>query len=95
MTIPIQILNNNSNNQYGIKMHNIINTTPKESCGFGGNLPSWEFGLTPEYKRHMQYQFDNIGKLAQLDTVNSPYYTNVTIDPNYLNFIHCIRRNNK
>lgn len=92
--IPIQITNNQNNLQSsnmgpGVAL---INGKPGEACkGFNGNLNSWFYGLSPEYKKKLLHQQNTVGLLAQLDTVNSPYYTNVEVDPSYINFLKNIR----
>lgn len=85
MPIPIQITNLSSR----------INAKPGEYCnGYNGNLSSWEYGLTDEFKQKMIKQYNTVGQLAQYDTVNSPYYTQVQIDPEYIKFLQCIRKTN-
>ncbi len=55
-----------------------INAKPGESCtGYNGNLNSWSYGLNNQFKEKMRKQYASVGKLAQFDTVNSPYYTQV------------------
>ena len=84
MPIPIQI------------NYNRINKNSRVACnGYSGSLPSWEFGLSPEFKERMTRQFNDVGKLAQFETVNSPYYTQVQIDPNYIRFLQEITNCNK
>ena len=96
--IPIQITNNgeplestNMGPGFGL-----INGRPGEACnGFNGNLNSWHHGLNNEFKQMLIREQNNVGRLAQFDTVNSPYYTNVQIDPNYLKFLQGIANCNK
>ena len=65
-----------------------INNKPGADCnGFNGNLNSWYYGLSPEFKNKMINLHNNIGILAQFDTVNSPYYKRVNVDQNYINFL--------
>jgi len=78
--IPIQIIQSNQ-----------INGKPGEYCnGFNGNLNSWEYGLKDEVKQKLIKEYSTIGQLAQFDTVNSPYYTQVQVDPNYIKYLHYI-----
>lgn len=85
MPIPIQITN----------LPSRINAKPGESCnGYNGNLNSWEYGLTDEFKQKMIRQYNTVGQLAQHDTVNSPYYTQVKVDPEYIKFIKYVRKIN-
>lgn len=85
MPIPIQITN----------LPSRINAKPGEYCnGYNGNLSSWEYGLTDEFKQKMIRQYNIVGQLAQHDTVNSPYYTQVQVDPEYIKFLQCIRKPN-
>ena len=85
MPIPIQITN----------LPSRINARPGEYChGYNGNLNSWQYGLTNEFKQKMIKQYNAVGLLAQYDTVNSPYYTQVQLDPEYINLIQCIRKTN-
>ena len=74
----------------------IINERPRYTkYGYNGNLNMWDYGLNPEYKQKLMYQYNNMAKLAQLDTVNSPYYTQVQIDPDYIKFLqNCAKNNN-
>ena len=102
--IPIQILNNKSTNNVSandsIKDSNNwntnesnINMTAAASCGgYSGKLSSWEYGLNPEFKRYMYSQYNKVGELAQFDTVNSPYYSSVKVDINYINYLKCITK---
>jgi len=90
--IPIQITNDKmQSNLQSTNMgpgFGLINGRPGKACkGFNGNLNSWFYGLTPEFKARMENAQNNVGKLAQYDTVNSPYYTQVKIDPNYIRFL--------
>ena len=49
----------------------IINKNP--NCdGYRGKLNSFKYGLKDSYKQNLQYQFNNIGKEAQYNTI-SPY----------------------
>lgn len=85
MPIPIQITN----------LQSRINEKPGKYChGYNGNLNSWEYGLTDEFKQKMIKQYNTIGQLAQYDTVNSPYYTQVQVDKEYMKFLQCIRKIN-
>ena len=94
--IPIQITKENLVSTNMGPGFGLINGKPGTACGgFNGNLNSWYYGLTPEYKQRMEYLHRNVGILAQYDTVNSPYYTQVKVDPNYLRFIHGITNCNK
>ena len=99
--IPIQITNNQpniiSNLQSNLQSTNmgsgfgLVNGKRSTFCrGFNGNLNSWYYGLSPEYKLKMENMYNNIGILAQLDTVNSPYYTQVQVDENYIRFLQQI-----
>ncbi len=104
--IPIQISNDSKSNSQSNSQSNLqsnlqstnmgpgfdlINGKPGMACkGFNGNLNSWEYGLSPEFKQRMIYQYNNVGILAQYDTVNSPYYTQVQVDPNYIRFLQGI-----
>uniref|UniRef100_A0A6C0LG75 Uncharacterized protein n=1 Tax=viral metagenome TaxID=1070528 RepID=A0A6C0LG75_9ZZZZ len=96
--IPIQITND------GKKMEStnmgqgfgLINGRPGTACkGFNGNLNSWYFGLSPEFKERMENAQNSVGILAQFDTVNSPYYTSVQVDPNYIKFLQGIANCNR
>ena len=88
--IPVQITNNgkqlestNMGPGFGL-----INGRPGEACnGFNGNLNSWHFGLNDEFKEMLIRQQLSVGKLAQLETVNSPYYTQVQVDPEYIKYL--------
>lgn len=104
--IPIQITNDGkkmvSNLESNLQSTNmgpgfgLINGRPGTACkGFNGNLNSWYYGLTPEYKQRIENAQNNVGRLAQYDTVNSPYYTKVQINPNYLKFLIGITDCNK
>lgn len=87
--IPIQITNN-------MPTFNLINGKPGEACnGFNGNLNSWYYGLNNEVKNKLTNEYNNMAKLAQYDTVNSPYYTQVTIDPRYVKYLEYITTCNK
>ena len=78
MNCPIQIINNRP--RYG-------------KYGFNGNLNMWDYGLTAEHKQKLMNEYINMAKLAQLDTVNSPYYTQVQKDPNFIKFIeNCAKK---
>ena len=37
-------------------------------------------------------QFNDVGKLAQFETVNSLHYTRVKVDPNYINLLNGITK---
>lgn len=96
--IPIQITND------GKKMEStnmgpgfgLINGRPGTACkDFNGNLNSWYFGLSPEFKERMENAQNSVGILAQFDTVNSPYYTSVQVDPNYIKFLQGIANCNR
>ena len=100
--IPIQITNDGKKMVSNLQSTNmgpgfgLINGRPGEACkGFNGNLNSWYYGLSPEFKERMENAQHSIGILAQFDTVNSPYYTSVQIDPNYLKFLQGIANCNK
>lgn len=91
--IPIQITNNEKK-VISMKSTNmgpgfgLINGRPGEACkGFNGNLNSWFYGLSPEFKERINNAHNNVGRLAQYDTVNSPYYTQVQVNTNYINFL--------
>ena len=72
-----------------------INQTPRASCGgYSGYLNSWEYGLKQEYKEKLMKEYMNMAKLAQFDTVNSPYYTQVKPDPEYIKFLQDISKCN-
>ena len=43
----------------------------------------------------MENAHNSVGRLAQFDTVNSPFYTKVQIDPNYLKFLQVIANCNR
>jgi hypothetical protein len=89
--IPVQITNNNLQSTNMGPGFGLINGKPGEACnGFNGNLNSWEYGLKNEFKQNLIKQYENVGKLAQLDTVNSPYYTQVQVDPAYINFLQIV-----
>lgn len=92
--IPIQITNDGKNNLESTNMgpgFQLINGKPGTACnGYNGNLNSWVYGLSPEFKEKMSRQYRNVGLLAQYDTVNSPYYTQVQVDPNYIRFLQGI-----
>jgi hypothetical protein len=99
--IPIQITNDekrviSTKNKKSTNIgpgFGLINGRPGEACkGFNGNLNSWFYGLSPEFKERMNNAHNSIGRLAQFDTINSPYYTQVQIDPNYLNFLQEITK---
>ena len=94
--IPIQILNNKSDKSSTSKSStskSSINMTAAVSCGgYSGKLSSWENGLNPEFKRYMYSQYNKVGELAQFDTVNSPYYSNVKVDIGYINYLKCITK---
>lgn len=94
--IPIQIMNDgkNFNNTSNLPQFNLINGKP--GCkGFNGNLNSWYYGITSEYKDKMEKAHNSVGILAQYETVNSPYYTQVHVDPNYIRFLQEIANCNK
>lgn len=95
--IPIQITNNKIHNNINMKpKFKQINGKPGEACkGYNGNLNSWFYGISPEYKLKMEQEQNNVGILAQYDTVNSPYYTNVQIDPDYIKFLQSVSMCNK
>jgi hypothetical protein len=83
--IPIQITDNGN---YIKQNYNLINNKPGAECnGFNGKLNSWHYGLSPEFKDKMENLYRGVGILAQFDTINSPYYTHVNIDENYINFL--------
>ena len=90
--IPIQINNNKLNNLQSINMGNnfeLINGKTGIACNnYNGNLNSWTYGLNNDFKQKLNKEYMNIGKLAQFETVNSPYYTQVKIDSNYLNYLN-------
>ena len=98
--IPIQITNNSrSNLQSNLQSTNmgpgfdLINGKNGLAChGFNGNLNSWYYGLKPEFQEYLYNQYLSVGKLAQLDTVNSPYYTQVEIDPRYIQYLQNISK---
>jgi hypothetical protein len=95
--IPVQITNNgkqlestNMGPGFGL-----INGRPGEACnGFNGNLNSWHFGLNDEFKEMLIRQQLSVGQLAQLETVNSPYYTQVQVDPEFIKYLHMVRNCN-
>ena len=100
--IPVQITNDGKKMVSNLQSTNmgpgfgLINGRPGEACkGFNGNLNSWYYGLSPEFKERMENAQSSVGILAQFDTVNSPYYTSVQIDPNYLKFLQGIANCNK
>ena len=79
MTIPIQ-----------------INSKPSTYCnGSSGKLPMWDYGLSNEYKDNMMDQYNHIGILSTLDMMNSPYYLQAKIDPEYVKFLKMISDCNK
>ena len=85
--IPIQITNNVQSTNMGNGV-GLINGRPGEACnGFNGNLNSWNYGLNNDFKQKLIKEYSSIGKLAQFDTVNSPYYTQVQVDPGYIQFL--------
>ena len=61
--------------------------------GYNGNLNAWDYLLNEEKKNKMIKEYNTVGQLAQYDTVNSPYYTKVEINPEYIKFMQCIRKN--
>ena len=66
----------------------IINGGHSKYCNdFNGNLNMWDYGINTEYKNKLAYEFNNVGILAQFETVNSPYYTQVEVDPKYINYL--------
>ena len=87
--IPIQITNNTVGeltNRGGQ-----INVRPGEACnGFNGNLNSWYFGLNPEFREKLLESFKNVGMLARIDMMNSPYYNQVEVDKEYIKFLQKI-----
>jgi hypothetical protein len=95
--IPVQITNNgkqleSTNMGPGFVL---INGRPGEACnGFNGNLNSWHFGLNDEFKEMLIRQQLSVGQLAQLETVNSPYYTQVQVDPEFIKYLHMVRNCN-
>jgi hypothetical protein len=63
----------------------IINNKP--NCdGYNGNLNSFEYGLTNEYKQKLLKEYKYMGALAQYN-VYSPYYIEPKLDMNYINFL--------
>jgi hypothetical protein len=93
--IPIQ-MNNSTNGLNGANFPSLINAKPGASCnGYNGKLNMYQYGLKPGYKLYLDNLYKNVGKLAQYETVNSPYYTQVKIDPNYIKFIEGIIECNK
>ena len=67
---------------------NIINGGHSSYCNnFNGNLNMWDYGITEEHKNRLSYEYSNVGVLAQYETVNSPYYTQVEVDPEYINYL--------
>ena len=100
--IPIQITNDGKKMESNLQSTNmgpgfgLINGRPGTACkGFNGNLNSWFYGLTPEFKERMENAHNSVGILAQYETINSPYYTQVQVDPNYLKFLQGIANCNK
>lgn len=97
--IPIQITNDEKSNLESTNMgpgFGLINGRPGTACkGFNGNLNSWFYGLSPQYKEKMENAHNSVGILAQYDTVNSPYYTQVQVDPNYIKFLQEITNCNR
>ena len=100
--IPIQITNDGKKMFGNLESTNmgpgfeLINGRPGAACkGFNGNLNSWYYGLSSEYKEKMENAQNSVGILAQFDTVNSPYYTQVQVDANYLKFLQGIANCNK
>jgi len=74
----------------------LVNGRPGLACnGFNGNLDSWYYGLSDDHRKKLISQQMNIGILAQHETVNSPFYKQVVIDPNYINFLQHISDCNK
>lgn len=89
--IPIQIIDTKYKSSNMGNNFNLINGKPGLACkGYNGNLNSWYYGINPEYKNKLEYLQNNIGILAQYDTVNSPYYKHVKIDEKYLNLLQKI-----
>ena len=100
--IPIQITNDGKKMVSNLQSTNmgpgfgLINGRPGEACKrFSGNLNSWYYGLNPEFKQKIENAQNSIGILAQFETVNSPYYTQVQIDPNYIRFLQEITNCNR
>ena len=104
--IPIQITNDGKKIESNLQSNSVstnmgpgfglINGKPGTVCkGFNGNLNSWYYGLTPEYKLKMENAHNSVGILAQYDTVNSPYYTQIQVDPDYIRFLQGISNCNK
>lgn len=84
--IPIQITNGITNGM--TNSNGEINQRPGQSCNnYNGNLDSWTYGLNKEFKEKLMKEQASIGKLAQFDTVNSPYYTQVTVNPEYVQYL--------
>lgn len=97
--IPIQITNNgkslestNMGSEFGL-----INGRPGEACnGFNGNLNSWKYGLNNDFKQILIREQNSVGKLAQLDSVNSPYCTQVKVNTEFIKFLQNVTNcNNK
>jgi len=101
--IPIQMNHNDNNNNNNNNLNNqganfpsLINAKPGLHCnGYNGKLNMFQYGLKPEYQMYLNNLYKNVGILAQYETVNSPYYTQVKIDPNYIKFIEGIIECNK
>jgi hypothetical protein len=88
MVLPIQ-WNTKSNNTIPTTVPTTVpNNGHSQYCNnFNGNLNMWDYGIKQEYKNKLAYDFDNVGILAQFETVNSPYYTQVEVDPEYINYL--------
>ena len=101
--IPIQITNNGELLESNLQSTNmgpgfgLINGRPGEACnGFNGNLNSWKYGLNNDFKQMLIREQNNVGRLAQFDSVNSPYYTQVQVDPEFIKFLQNVTNcNNK
>lgn len=71
MPIPIQISNSSQFYKQSTNMgpgNQLINGKPGLACnGYNGNLNSFIYGITPEYKQKMIYLYNNVGLLAQIN----------------------------
>ena len=87
MTIPIQMNTKESSTNMG-PGNNLVNGKSGLACnGFSGNLNSFIYGLNNDYRQKLTREFNHVGQLAQFETVNSPYYTQVKVDPEYIKFL--------
>ena len=71
----------------------IINSKP--ACNsYNGNLPMFEYGLTPQKQMSLTNSYKSVGILS-VNEKESPYYTPIRPDLEYANFLMRSQEKNK